>query len=168
MMRSQTDADDDSVSFDVSITTFWAGVGKGNSFDMMCKEPGKGSDAASSLNVGRCQYSIVKSDAIMLRWKTRGSLTRPRQKELEMGKFGNDEAQRKSQGFRWPDRPITRPTPVTLKFSTPPVRIEQSWLIGSFRILPPSSSNSVRSNVVWIHLLFDNTDLVTTAATVSH
>lgn len=86
-----------------------------------------------------------------------------------MGKFGNDEAQRKSQGFRWPGRPITRATPVTLKFSTPHVRIEQSWLIGSFCILPPfSSSNSVRSKVVWIHLLSDNTDLVTTAATVSH
>lgn len=56
-----------------------------------------------------------------------------------MGKFGNDEAQRKSQGFRWPDRPIMRHTPVTLKFSTTHVRIEQqSWLIGSFCILPPS------------------------------
>lgn len=82
-MRSQTDADDDSVSFDVSITTFWAGVGNGNSFDMMCKEPGKGSDAASSLNVGKCQYSIVNSGARRLRWKTRDSLTRPRLKELD-------------------------------------------------------------------------------------
>jgi hypothetical protein len=40
-MRSQTDADEDSVSFDVSSTTFWAGVGNGDSLDMMCYGTGQ-------------------------------------------------------------------------------------------------------------------------------
>jgi hypothetical protein len=42
----------------------------------------------------------------------------------------------KVKGFRWPGRPITRAAPVTRKFSTPNVRIEQSWLVGAFCILP--------------------------------
>lgn len=74
-----------------------------------------------------------------------------------MGKFGNDEAQRKSQGFRWPGRPITRATPVTLKFSTH-IRIEQSWLIGSFCLLPPilffefrPKQRRLDSSIIWQH-----------------
>lgn len=86
-----------------------------------------------------------------------------------MGKFGNDEAQRKSQGFRWPDRPIMRHTPVTLKFSTTHARIEQqSWLIGSFIFFPLLFFKFRPKQHRLIHLLSDNTDLVTTATTISH